>query len=675
MPDPATVPAEDDTTKISKAGRKTTRTPEVELWDKRRGAAETVKEDWEKEYRVKMCYQFWKGEQLANPNDKHGNRKSVVNKIHAEVSEALPSLYFYTPHARITAQPELVDTPGTQIDEQAQLMQDTVNHLIRVPTTRFDMSTRMATKEAHWAMGVVEVGYEPDFIDAPSTDGPRPTLREDNKVKGADGPELREFGAGFEQEEGPSSEDMATLPDTEITEIEALETELQSLKQDLKGEHFYVKHIPTKQFLISQSDKPILEDNDWVGYWEDVPVEDVKRSPAYAEAALNLEAISPGDDDKARNMVDKTDDESGNPKRTRLYKYWDLRNKEKIVTAEGHPTILFRETFKRCPLKMLRFDIDPYHFLPIPPLTHKLDSQVEYNLSRDYLRQVRNGTVPRYTYDQDAIEAEQLTKLERGDMGMLIPRKGGTPGADAIVPINQPSLSENALRTLTLSAKEMAEVGQGGGDARQSQQATATQAKIAEAKTRAKESYARVVVAKFLADVAKELLMSAIDNMLIDKWVAMNVAPDSMYAPMEAQKIQQEYEMITGAQLRSADSGIEWDLSIDIEALSPVSEEEKFQKWMQGLSFIGNPGMAMVFSAAPDLLKYTLKLMGLRSSKEQEMIVQGLSVMTQMQQAQAAGGGASPGVSPMAGSATPGNPSDGGPQPGGPTGPGASPPA
>ena len=33
--------------------------------------------------------------------------------------------------------------------------------------------------------------------------------------------------------------------------------------------------------------------------------------------------------------------------------------------AKGHDKELMREAFKReCPLKFLRFDIDPYHFYP-----------------------------------------------------------------------------------------------------------------------------------------------------------------------------------------------------------------------------------------------------------------------------------------------------------------------
>ena len=119
-----------------------------------------------------------------------------------------------------------------------------------------------------------------------------------------------------------------------------------------------------------------------------------------------------------------------------------------------------------------------------------------------------------------------------------------------------------------------------------------------------------------------------------------------------------------------------------MESLSPVSEEEKFQKWMQGLSLFGNQPMAMLFSVSPELLRHTLDLLGIKVAQDQMLILQAMQQVVQMQQALAMQGqNATPGISPQAGSQKPGNPA-GGPQPGAPgapkppqppTGPGASP--
>jgi hypothetical protein len=209
---------------------------------------------------------------------------------------------------------------------------------------------------------------------------------------------------------------------------------------------------------------------------------------------------------------------------------------------------------------------------------------------------------------------------------------------------------------------------------------TATQAKIAEVKEQVQEGWDRMVFAKWLASIVEELLMLAIDNMVSDQWVAINVAPDSAMADQEAEAINQTFMKLTSQKLADAANGMEFDLDIDMESLSPVTEEERFQKLMQAITFIGNPQYAMVFSAVPQLLKIVLKYMGIRSGTELALIQQGLQAVVQMQmQAAQAGAAPGPGVSGQPGSGAPGQPSPeaqlgtpGGPQPGGPAGPGAS---
>ena len=452
-------------------------------------------------------------------------------------------------------------------------------------------------------------------------------------------------------------------------------------RNSVKGARFYIKHIPSNQLLMSVSDKPNVEDNDWVGYWEDLPLEDVKASKAYT-GTENLRPGGVDTEDEKTKRVREMDEAMGTAERIRIYKIWDLRTKERLVLAHGHDKFLLRSKFKRLPLHFLRFDIDPYHFWPYPPIYSKLGPQDEYNQSREYIRRERISRVGRYTYDEDAVEAEQARKFESNELNIMIPRKAGT--SQPIEPVQQPSYSGEAIQALTLSDKEFQDVGGVGGDARVSQQATATQAKIAAVKNQSQDNADRMIVSSWLSSITKELLELAIDHMVLAQWVAINVAPDSQYAPMEAQRVAQNYQQVTAQKLAAASNMVQWDLTVDMESLSPVSEEEKFQKWMQGLSFIGNPGMAMVFAYAPDLLKYTLQLMGLRSAREQEMILNAMGQMVQAQQAQAqaaaAGGGsppAQPGVSPMGGGGSPGTPKPGGsqpggPQPGGPPGPGAS---
>jgi hypothetical protein len=291
------------------------------------------------------------------------------------------------------------------------------------------------------------------------------------------------------------------------------------------------------------------------------------------------------------------------------------------------------------------------------------------------LSKIRKGTVPRYTYDEDAIDADQLKKLESGEMGTYVPRKPGT--SQVIEPVNQPSYSENAIQTLTLSDKEFADVGGVGGDARIAQSKTATQAKLAEVKEQTQDSFDRLMVADWLGEICEELLRLAVENMSIERVIATNLSSDNMYNMEIGQQIAQSFQRINASILSDSAAGVEWTVVIDLEALSPVSEEEKFQKWMQGLSLFGNPGMARLFAVSPELLEHTLTLLGIKSGKDVALIQDAMMKVVQMEAMLAAQGqNAAPGVSPQGGSGAPGMPKPpsgaGGPQPGGPPGPGAS---
>jgi hypothetical protein len=510
----------------------------------------------------------------------------------------------------------------------------------------FRDNTYLPLLEAQWSIGCVEVGYSASFADAPNAERPELKEQKDTKVN-------------------------KKAPDS-ILGLNDLDDEIESLKSRIT-EKFYVKHIPAHQLLCSASDFPLVEKNDWMGYWEDVALSDVKATKAY-DNTDTLKASVPGDEKRAED-VKEAEAKMGEPEKVRLYKLWNLRTKERLVIAENHEKYLLQEAFKRFPLKYLRFDVDPKHFFPRPPILNKLNVQDDYNRGREFVRLTMKGRVPRFTVDRNLIASDDMKKLESGEHGMYVFQDGGN-GVSAIMPVQQPNLSDSAIQSLTLSDKEFEDVGGVGGDARTSQEATATQAKIAAVKSQVADSFDRGIVADWLASICDELLRLAIDNMNVDQIVAMNVAPDSLYSQQIAMDVAQTFKKINAETLGRAETGMTWSVQIDVESLSPVSEEEAFQKWMQGLTLIGNPQMARLFSVSPDLLKMTLEKMGIRSARDQEMIITGLQKMVQqemevMRQQAMAGGSApkQPGVSPMGGSPKPGTPN---PQPGGPQGPGAS---
>jgi hypothetical protein len=628
---------------------------EVKLWMNRIKGSEALRDSWEKFYRVAECYQYWRGRQRQNEFDDHGDRKAQHNKIHPDVDEAIASLYFYTPYGKVISAPERADTPAETITAKAQLLQDTGIYLTRDPAAGFRENTSLALKESFWSIGCVEVGYDPDFINNPAAE--RPPLQEKEDTEGFD--DRQDTGGYVGTEEVIPPVDLTAQPPGGMissggeapigqADIDTVKAQLKELRESLKGETFYVKHIHSKQILISTSDKPVLWHNDWVGYWEEYPLEDVKNSSAY----INTENLKASADLVAN-------EDTGAVDRVRLYRIWDLRTKRKLVFAQGHEKCLMKADYDRCPLKFFRPDVDPYHFLPVPPVYLKLPSQDGYNDSAEYMRQMRIGTVPRFTYDEDAVSPDEAAKFGSRDMNVMIPRKGGTHAV--IEPVPQPSTSQGAIQTLSLSEKEFVQASSISGDPLSPPTQTATRAVIANTKMQASEGFKRSRVSDWLAEIIEEMILCAVDNLNMPKWIAINVDLDSPLAIPAAQEVAQVYAEINAERLRDAVLGIKWHIEIEPDTLSPVAESERGQKLMQVLNFISNPAAAALMVRAPNLLKRLLSLSGIKNGQDIAAIMEGLMAIVQMNMMQA---GPTPGISPVAGQ-------EAGPVPASPQPPGA----
>lgn len=609
----------------------------VGTWFKRIEAGERVRKQWEENYRVAECYNYWRGNQRKETHDEQGQRRAIHNKIHPDVAGSLPSLYFNRPSGKVMAKASRSDTSHETVTAKAQLLQDTGDFIIADPDTGFDENTFLATKESHWAVGCVEVGYSPDFINNPMAMPPPLQENEDTKIS----------TAPVKDEDGLTVDGMSDLP--------ALKKELKRLQENLRGEVFFVKHIRAEQLIISSSDKAILENNDSVGYWEEYPLEDVKNASAYT----NTDDLKPSADGKEKGKEGVDD---GSIEKVRLYKIWDLRTRVKYVFARGHEKILMKKKFKRCSLKFLRFDVDPYHFFPIPPVFLKLNQQDSYNDSAEYLRMMRVGTVPRFTYDEDAVDAAEAAKFQSSDFNIMIPRKQGTHGV--IEAIGQPSTSSGAVQTLGLSEKEFAEAGNAGGDPRLPQTRTATQAMIADTKANAQDSFERTQTAKWLASIIQELILLATEYMNLPRWIAINVDMDSPDAQEAAQDVAHTYQQISAEKLREVMTGITWWVEVSVESLSPIADAERGAKIMQMVQFVSPPPVAALLSMAPTLLKQILSLSGLKNGNDIAAVREALAVIVQMnQQAAAAGAPPGPGISPQAKPTSPLPGPKGGPQP------------
>jgi len=577
----------------------------VKLWMTRIRSANKAREDWESRYEVVRCREYWAGIQRSDPEDGAGDRKAQVNLIMPTLRARIPGLYFYYPFARVVASPAKSDTPSETVDDKAQLIQDTANSLLRDPRAGLKEQTLIALKEAHWAFGCVEVGYSADFIDNPALKDAAPPLQEQKETEG-----------------------------------------VEPYKKVIREEWFWTRRVPPRQVIVSSPESTVVDECDWLGYWEYQRVQDVKKAPAYSNTS---DLKGSGTDEKKEGVETSSDD-------VKLYKVWDQRTKTRYVFAEGHDQVLLKQPFDRLPLFFLRFEVEPDKFRPIPPIYNLLGAQDEYNDSREFLRMQRKTRVPRYTVDEEGVLPEEMQKFEDNDPNVWIKRRQNSSG-EVISPVMQPNMSDSALQSLTLSRQEFDQLSGIGAEARQqASSGTATQAAIMNQRQNVQESFDRYVVAGWLAQIIREMVLLAIDKMTLPRWIQINSDQNSPEFMADAMHIAQMHKEITLQNLQDAHDDLRWDVTVDVESLSPASEQEKQAQWMQALTLISNPMVAPLLAMSPELLKRTLDLNGIKNAKDQAAISGALMKKAQleMQMAQqAAAQKAGPGVTSMPGAPPP----------------------
>jgi hypothetical protein len=632
----------------------------VARWVSRLSDANKAYDKWYRDYKVEKSKRYWKGFQRTGEDrlDANNQEKVQVNLIAPTVAIRIPSLYFYYPFARVLGAPSVSYVEGTQLEDRAQLLQDTGNTIIRDPETGFRRETLMALKESMWAFGLIEIGYSAEFVDNPYYQRPPLVENEDVEEEMEQGGSKLFAGGSKDTDDNPfpslfndkggsyPSDGSDTIPPPTapaVTQPRSMPDEaVAQLKQIVDKEQFYVRHIPPEQFRVSISGQPCLEANDWCAYYEWMYVEDVKAAPAYnPEATKKLKAggaivkdysTATGDISTSSSTaisfpsdssMDRDRDRGGQVK---VWKIWDLRTRQRHVIAEGCEKFLIEgEEFKRVPLYPITFEDQDDDWYPIPPIQAMLGPQDEYNDSREMLRGLRHMIVPRYTADT-GIEDSELRKLETGGPGVIA--RVNTNSPSPIMPVSQPELDSGAVRALGIAKSDLMEVSGVSGEQRgQAEADTATQASIINQRALVRDSFGRLRVAEWLGNITRGLIQLAIDKMSLPMWVLRNCDPQSQNFMADAANISSLYREITLTDLKEADQMLRWDVSVDVETLSPLTEDTLRAQIQSVVTMLAQPPVAMLLSKSPPLLKICLDRFGIRDSKTQDAIRQALGMV------------------------------------------------
>jgi hypothetical protein len=581
----------------------------LEQWQQKVVAADKSWKKWAAKYRIDRIEPFYHGfqwEQLVDDlNDEQS--KYVINLFFGAIETKRPSLLFYHPHYSVSARPTRQKDIASNAEGRAQLRADLLNTFVGDATLHFREKTSLSLLEALFTYGIIEVGYTADFIDNPQAG--KPILDEDK-------------------------EEIAKQPEV-----------------SLSSEWLFLKRIPAKTFRVSMNPKNLLAENDWCGYYEWHYPADLRANKAYSNTSSlkGSASLSPELQSLEDGMLggsEKADEAQHDKGMVKVWKVWDMRAKTRLVFAEGAKGFLLEKPFKFLPFADLKFlhILDEYY--PFP-LTHNWTwPQMEENDIRESERIHRQRFKRRFVRTP-SLTVEEASKLANGDDGTIVE----AAMLDCIKPIEDAPL-DSAVRISAAEVKvDFNEITGVTAEMRGiAESETATQSNILDTRARIRESFERVEVGAWLSEIGRLILMTVQEYMALPFWVKTVVDPLSPQAPLLAREVEAVWKEITTEDLGDMD----YDVSVDIESLSPSTEQQQQQAWNNFLAQVmSNPMLLQLMALSPTILRRTAHLNGIKSAKDLMALEQAIpqlvaSLAAAAAQQQAAKGGG------VAGEAAPG---------------------
>ncbi len=545
----------------------------LKKWFGRIKLAEDAKKKWQDKFKTEELEGLYDGSgHWTEDEEASGKQLYTVNLTFSTVETKRPSMLYYRPYARVESRPSRSDDPGSTMDRRTLLRESTLNTFIAKPEVGFEEATHLALLDSDSRFGVIEVGYTADFIDNPNAG--KPMLKEDG-----------------------------------VTPVEQDGEKVMQPDKQIQSESIYVKRIPAKTFFVSHHGENRLADCDWHGYYKWVYTEDIKRNPAYSNThSLKSTGKMSPDYDTTNTSGSEEENRSGMSK---LWRIWDHRSMKRLTFVEGGEKFLQEKAYKRNPHAILRFHYSLDEFYPIPPLSQLRDPQRAFNWTRTKQLEYMSHNDRKYTYVDGTIDENEIRKLESG--GDMAYAKQNSGQGSALIPVPIPPSDRTLQHNVALTKDDLYQVSgitaeqRGVADAE-----TATQASLVDVNSRIRDNANRVVVAKWLGEIADLMLRTIQDSMALPYWIQVNVDPLGPGAIQEALNVAAGWQEITSEEL----GDMCYEVSVDIESLSPVTEDLRRNQWMTLLGIMSNPGAVMFHLASEDVLKKTLSFHGIRSSKE-----------------------------------------------------------
>lgn len=510
------------------------------IWAARIPSANKYYEKWEKMFQCDVLESYYEGFQWQDPDP--DSPQYTINKIYETLQIKLDSFMSEFFKYIVKPRPANSDYDIEMASRSAQLKEDVLNSVVSDNSLHFSEEIKDAYKDSYFRFGVVEVGYEADWIINPNI--PKPALNTDSE----------EF------------------PNRDRVKIKNQPIEVPA------NERIYWKQIPAKNFRVGGIDHKYLSRCTWYGYKELVHKSDVLAIPGLmnrdkVENHIGMAEPSSTTTDMASNQ------ESGNGEAIWIWHLWDNKERVRLIVLDGSFTTIFQRTFVRQTIFDYRHDtrVSAPGFYPIPPVFHWLSPQRELNEVREQLRNHRKRFVRKYQMMKGSIDEEEIDKFETGGDGTIVI----TNRDNALQPVLDAPLGVVPDKMLAVSDDDLNKISgtpllQRGASAR----TTATESTLIDAKATLRENAEKMRITKWLSKIGRETLLTIQEKFVFDLYVELTSdSKESLFA--EVQEQQAVYKAVSTEDLSD---GYDFRVDVDVTSLSIASREQEKQIFIEFLA-------------------------------------------------------------------------------------------
>jgi hypothetical protein len=567
----------------------------AEKWLERISRAKQVKEEWKKNFRIALAYEYWEGRQ--RPPHIPADQWITVNLIYSCLMAELPTLYSTDPFFYVKCKKSYSPDPAMieAFDMKGKIRAAMLNYL--KGELNLKPKARLSIFDAFFQYGICKIHYSADFVDNPEANAPILDDSTGKPLKGADGnPVLQP----------------ETIP---------------------ANEAYRLTRVHPDDFLVDEDAGPIDEDVTYKFQRIKRKLDSVKADKTYSKAFRDaVQATEVNDEDEKQREQRKkggllaSDKDKKEPDIVVLWECYAPREKTWCLVAEGCKEFAIAPTslpkgIENDPFVDLRFTPRDDSWYPLPPVSQWLDSQREYCDLRSKVMTHRkrfNRKYEAYTAAFDDPE-QAMSQLENGEDGTVIPKNQPMqtiyPIADA--PLDQQIHLENGyIRQdfMDLAVGPNQRGGTAGVD-------SATEAGILEKRTQIREGDKVGLVMDFLTNMARKLDQLVQAYITRDQAVLVSGPQGEQWEMVRAG----DYDEIAG----------EYQYSIDVGSVTPQLPEIERAQW---IGFIGAVIQAPWIAASKLLLKQTAQMFHISNDAMVEELSAIASQMMQQGMAQGQAG-------------------------------------